>query len=90
MPFADLMLVGVKLMLLGMGIVFSFLIVLVFAVKGMSRLANWLAPESAAEASALLAGAGSTTQAVVGQSQDEEVVAVISAAIARFRSHHSG
>ena len=83
MPFADLMLVGLKLMLLGMGIVFSFLIVLVFALKGMSRLAGWLAPEI--EEPAL---AGITPRQSLRQTHDEELVAVISAAVARFRSNH--
>ncbi len=83
MPFADLMLVGLKLMLLGMGIVFSFLIVLVFALKGMSMLADWLAPEADIPAVAGIA----PTQPIL-QTHDEELVAVISAAVTRFRSNH--
>lgn len=83
MPFADLMLVGLKLMLLGMGIVFSFLVVLVFAVKGMSILANWLAPETEAPAFA-----GTTAVQPAAQGHEEELVAVISAAVAVFRSNH--
>ncbi|MET0080314.1 MAG: OadG family transporter subunit, partial [Candidatus Thiodiazotropha lotti] len=39
MPIEDLLLSGVNLMLLGMGIVFTFLLVLVFTMKGMSKLA---------------------------------------------------
>ena len=83
MPFADLMLVGLKLMLLGMGIVFSFLVVLVFALRGMSRLANWLAPEIEPPVIA-----GVTPIQSTGHTHDEELIAVISAAIARFRSNH--
>ena len=83
MPLADLMLVGLKLMLLGMGIVFSFLIVLVFAVKGMSMLANWLAPGTDEPVIA-----GMTPQQPTRQPHEEELVAVISAAITRFRSNH--
>jgi len=83
MPFVDLMLVGLKLMLLGMGIVFSFLIVLVFAVRGMSRLADWLAPEAEAPAFA-----GMTPEQPVAQVHEEELIAVISAAVTRFRSNH--
>jgi len=82
MPFVDLMLVGLKLMLLGMGIVFGFLIVLVFALRGMSKLANWLAPEANAPAAAGIRPAVPT-----GQTHDEELVAVISAAVTRFRSN---
>ena len=83
MPFVDLMLVGLKLMLLGMGIVFGFLIVLVFALKGMSMLANWLAPETEAPAVAGIRPAVPT-----GLAHDEELVAVISAAVTRFRNNH--
>lgn len=83
MPFVDLMLVGLKLMLLGMGIVFGFLIVLVFALKGMSMLADWLAPETEAP---VVAGMGQGQP--IGQTHDEELVAVISAAVTRFRSNH--
>lgn len=83
MPFVDLMLVGLKLMLLGMGIVFAFLIVLVFALRGMSWLANWLAPETDAPVAA-----GIRPAVPAGQMHDEELVAVISAAVTRFRSNH--
>jgi len=83
MPFVDLMLVGLKLMLLGMGIVFGFLILLVFALRGMSMLANWLAPETEAPVVAGIRPAVPT-----GQTHDEELVAVISAAVTRFRSNH--
>ena len=83
MPFVDLMLVGLKLMLLGMGIVFAFLIVLVFALKGMSLLADWLAPEVEAPVAAGMAQAQP-----VSLSQDDELAAVISAAVTRFRGNH--
>ncbi len=80
----DLMFVGLKLMLLGMGIVFSFLVLLVFALKGMSKLAAWLAPETGAPA---IAGAG-RVQAVSAAHDDEELIAVISAAVTLFRTTH--
>ena len=47
MPVTDLLLEGVELMLLGMGSVFVFLTTLVLVLKGMSRLAQALAPEEA-------------------------------------------
>ena len=40
MPMADLLMQGVKLMVLGMGIVFCFLVLLVFMMQGMSWLAH--------------------------------------------------
>lgn len=83
MPFVDLMLVGFKLMLLGMGIVFGFLVVLVFALRGMSILADWLAPETKEPAIA-----GARPVQPIAQAHDEELVAVISAAVAKFRSNH--
>ena len=82
MPFVDLMLVGLKLMLLGMGIVFGFLVVLVFALKGMSMLADWLTPETEVPAVA-----GMRPVQPASQAHDEELVAVISAAITIFRSN---
>jgi len=73
-------------MLLGMGIVFTFLIVLVFALIGMSRLA------AAVEAHHGIARPESTTPAAApvtpGATGNEEgeVIAAISAAITKFRA----
>jgi oxaloacetate decarboxylase (Na+ extruding) subunit gamma len=75
MAVSDLLLQGVNLMLLGMGIVFTFLAVLVVALNGMSRLAASLAGPEAPEA-----GADSGVD-------DAELIAVISAAINRYRSN---
>lgn len=82
MPVNDLLMEGVELMLLGMGSVFIFLTVLVLALKGMSLLAQTLAPEEAVVGLAPKSGVTSHTN------EDDELLAVISAAIARYRSRH--
>ena len=81
MPITDLLIEGLYLMLLGMGIVFTFLTLLVGAMKLMSQIAQHLAVEPLVE-----------TPAVVPQShpqldQSQELVAVISAAISRYRKN---
>ena len=68
---------GLHLMLIGMGIVFSFLILLVGALKVMS----WLAKRFATTEQVPSAPAFSPVTAVA----EEDTVAVISAAIARYR-----
>ncbi len=75
MAVSDLLLQGVNLMFLGMGIVFAFLAILVVALNGMSRLAAAIGDQEEAQAKS----AGST-----GES-DAELIAVITAAINRFR-----
>lgn len=75
-----LLMEGLNLMLLGMGIVFLFLILLVFGMHGMSWLAFRLeakfpSPEEPAP-----------RQAAPTPAADHELVAVISAAIARYRA----
>ncbi len=74
MAVSDLLLQGVNLMLLGMGIVFTFLAVLVVALNGMSRLA------------ASLTGPETPTTAADPGVDDAELIAVITAAINRYRS----
>ncbi len=80
MVVTDLLMDGVNLMLLGMGIVFLFLSVLVLALNGMSRLAGVLADKYPSE----------SQPAAVPASRPEgdrgELIAVISAAIRRYRS----
>jgi len=80
MSFAEQMVSGLELMALGMGIVFSFLILLVFVLKAMSALAAKLAP-------AELELPQQTSRPVAQKkSADGEVIAVISAAVKKFRS----
>lgn len=77
----NLLLQGVELMLLGMGIVFGFLGILVFTLRGMSALADRLdggqIPEPA-------------TPPPIDVSDNRQLVAVITAAVARSRAHRAG
>ena len=83
MTVAELMLAGAELMALGMGIVFSFLVVLVFTLRGMSRLANLLdGRQPAATATGPALPGGASPDAV----PDDDLVAVISAAIVQYRA----
>lgn len=76
---SDLMYSGLELLVLGMGIVFVFLTILIFSLRGMSwlatRLDNTPATVGASPLPVTDAGAADTT-----------LVAVISAAIARYRT----
>ncbi|MEJ1296069.1 MAG: OadG family protein [Candidatus Sedimenticola sp. (ex Thyasira tokunagai)] len=80
MPISDLLMQGVNLMLLGMGSVFIFLSVLVLAMYGMSSLARAISKEDI--------HTGAPSAAVVTKASDDEgeLIAVITAAISRFRS----
>jgi oxaloacetate decarboxylase (Na+ extruding) subunit gamma len=72
----DLLLESLRLMGIGMGIVFCFLMLLVALLKGMSRVASRLGPPEP------LPTAGKPPSAVA----DDELVAVIGAAIAQYRA----
>jgi oxaloacetate decarboxylase gamma subunit len=72
----DLILQGVELMLLGMGIVFAFLTILVFTLRGMSRLAAHLHDEEAVE----------LAPAPINIADRRPLVAVITASVARYRA----
>jgi oxaloacetate decarboxylase gamma subunit len=71
---------SLRLMLIGMGIVFAFLMLLVVCLRTMSWLAARLAPADLVET----APAG---VAVAGEPQDD-LIAVIAAAVARYRRRH--
>lgn len=77
----NLVLQGVELMLLGMGIVFGFLTLLVFTLRGMSMLAGRLDSGEVAQPS--------TAPAPVDVSDNRQLVAVITAAIARYRANRA-
>ncbi|WP_177419998.1 OadG family protein [endosymbiont of Lamellibrachia barhami] len=85
MPISDLMLAGSKLMALGMGIVFSFLVVLVFIMLAMSRFAMALQkPELEEQPDGGLPVSQQDHQAARG-----DLVAVITAAVTRYRATHN-
>lgn len=71
---------GAELMLLGMGIVFGFLTVLVFTLRGMSLLAERLDDTPP----------GSATAEAISITDDRKLMAVISAAVARYRASRTG
>jgi oxaloacetate decarboxylase gamma subunit len=80
MVVTDLLMEGVNLMLLGMGIVFVFLSVLVLALNGMSRFALALADKQASEPHP------ATTSTPCPEEGGDELIAVITTAINRYRS----
>ncbi|MEW8028025.1 MAG: OadG family protein [Candidatus Thiodiazotropha sp.] len=81
MPTTDLLMSGVNLMVIGMGIVFTFLLLLVFAMKGMSKFAMFVnerhgTPERV-----------SSQPVIKGQEgMRGDLVAVITAAISSYRA----
>jgi oxaloacetate decarboxylase gamma subunit len=74
---ADLISQGLELALIGMGTVFVFLILLIGATMLMSTLVQRLAPEPAPNAA--------DTAPASAPRADDEIVAVIGAAIRRHR-----
>jgi oxaloacetate decarboxylase gamma subunit len=81
MPVNELLLEGLRLMLIGMGIVFAFLLMLVGVLRLMSRFAKRLAPETHAAAAA----GYPIPPGPAGQLDQVELVAVLSAALHRYR-----
>lgn len=84
MPITDQLMNGLELMLLGMGIVFVFLMILVVALYGMSKLSALL------DQSDIQAHTVSTSPpATAIKPENTALIAVISAAVARYRSAHN-
>ncbi|MGD8590919.1 MAG: OadG family protein [Chromatiales bacterium] len=84
MPTTDLILSGINLMLIGMGVVFSFLILLVYSMLLMSRLTSLTERgQEIVENRPITPVVNSSVGAKV------ELVAVISAAISRYRATQS-
>jgi oxaloacetate decarboxylase (Na+ extruding) subunit gamma len=84
MPIIDLLLTGLDLMLVGMGIVFTFLVLLVFSMLAMSKFVIAIERRQAEQSQ-------SVASSSPGQPSDEvrgDVVAVITAAITRYRASH--
>jgi oxaloacetate decarboxylase gamma subunit len=77
----DLLIQGTELMLLGMGIVFGFLTLLVFTLRGMSLLADRLHQPEPAEPD---------VPVPIDVSDHRQLIAVISAAVSRYRASRSG
>jgi len=73
---SDLLLPGLKLMLVGMGIVFLFLALLVWIIGITAKVVKRYSPQSVPK---------SRSQVLVDP-DESELVAVISAAIERFRT----
>ena len=73
----NLLIQGAELMLLGMGIVFGFLGVLVFTLRAMSAFAGRLSDEESIEPA---------LPAPLNVSDHRRVVAVIAVAVARYRA----
>jgi len=76
---SELMSSGVELMFAGMGIVFLFLTMLVFAINIMSSLVQRLFPEAPPTATQIAPTVASGT--------DKSIVAAISAAVHHYRSN---
>lgn len=76
---------GLNLMMFGMGFVFVFLTLLVFATGLMSRLVTKYIPEPAPVAPKSRKAAAVAAPAAA---DDSQLVAVLSAAIKQYRSRH--
>ncbi|AKH19616.1 OadG family protein [Sedimenticola thiotaurini] len=80
MDVSNLLFDGVNLMLLGMGSVFLFLTVLVFTMSGVSRLVIAFSGDE------LYSDPQGHPLPTEPETEHEEVIAVISAAISRYRN----
>ena len=69
---------GLTLMLLGMGVVFFFLILLVFSTKGISAFARKIAPAKTISSK--------TASAVHAPSSDSEIAAAIAVAVSHSQN----
>ena len=79
---AELLNSGLELMMLGMGIVFVFLTILVFTLKGMCALAAYFEKDTPAAASAMSSPITVTDEGA----NDPAMFAAITAAVTQFRA----
>lgn len=78
---SDLLAQAVELMILGMTFVFLFLTILVFATGYMSKLVLRFAPDVKPIETKKVQSSGN-----ISASNDEQLLAVLSAAVAKYRS----
>ncbi len=83
MSSGPLLLEGVELMLIGMGSVFTFLVLLIVSIRVMSWLLGHLAPAVAQPTAAIRT---STPQPAPAHQPDGELLAAIQAAIHQHRA----
>ena len=76
---------ALDLMMVGMGFVFSFLIILVFVTMIMSLIATRISP---AEAKPVRTSGGNRTGGGSSPMDDPKLMAVISAAVSKYRDRH--
>lgn len=83
----ELLAEGLTLMLFGMGFVIVFLTLLVIATTIMSRLVARFEPVMAPVTSA---GRGASASPASGQLDDQTLIAVMTAALQKFRADRNG
>lgn len=92
MPLSDMLLEGVRLMVIGMGIVYAFLLLLVGVLRVLSLGVQRWAPQAlAAPPSEAPTGTGPALpwgQAAEPPTLPGEILAVIAAAVSRYRHDH--
>jgi oxaloacetate decarboxylase gamma subunit len=82
MLLTDMLMSGLELMVLGMGIVFVFLTMLVVVMQGMSWVAARLQPEAPGERQP------APVHVTAGHAADPRLIAAISVAVSRYRKSH--
>jgi oxaloacetate decarboxylase gamma subunit len=83
MALSEMLTSGVELMVLGMGMVYLFLAMLILVMQGMSRLSARLAPES-------IDSDAPQPVPVRSAANDPRLIAAISAAVGRYRAARKG
>jgi oxaloacetate decarboxylase gamma subunit len=96
MPLSDMLLEGVWLMVIGMGIVYAFLLLLVGVLRVLSLGVQRWAPQALApppSQAPAVTGPGPAlprSQAAAPPTLPGEILAVIAAAVSRYRHDHPG